>query len=187
MTEPDDKPASWQKVDSLIRTHESPLTSTAASNKEALEAIPEEASKVRDERLDIIGKIKANSIERKAGLEAIRAMYAAQIEVGKHRLKRAVNVERQRVDLVANKYIYQITEEYLRDMRGLGIHNYNARMETLLKLNEETTKLLERAEAQNVPQSIKDKTVDAIVKKHTEFYERIIADEINLDEKRRTD
>jgi hypothetical protein len=187
MTESNDKPASWEKVDGLIRTRESPLTSTAATNKEALEAIPAEASKIRDERLDLIGRIKSNSIERKAGLEAIQAMYAAQMEVGKHRLKRAVDVERQRVDLVARKYIYQITEEYLRDMRGLGMHNYNARMETLLKLNEETTKLLEKAEAQQVPESIKDKTIDAIVKKHAEFYERIIADEISLDERQRSD
>ena len=110
-------------------------------------------------------------------------MYDAQLEVGKHRLKPAVDVEKQRVDLVANKYLYRITEEYLRDMRDLGLGNYDARMNTLFTLNEETTKLLEKAEAQDVPQSIKDMTIDAIVKKHKEFYTRIIAEEIQLNER----
>lgn len=180
MSNQDDKPASWKKVDSMLRPEPAPPMPVALNNREALEAIPEEADKIREQRLDIIGRIKANNIERKAGLEMMRAMYDAQLEVGKHRLKRAVDVEHQRVDLVANKYLYRITEEYLRDMRELGLSNYDARMNTLFSLNEETTKLLERAEAQNVPQSIKDMTIDAIVTKHKEFYNRIVGEEIQL-------
>jgi len=182
MSDNDDKPASWKKVDSLLRSDTTPAIPVALHNKEALESIPEEADKIREQRLDLIGRIKANNIERKTGLEMMRAMYDAQIEVGKHRLKRAVDVERQRVDLVANKYLYRITEEYLRDMRELGLGNYDARMSTLFTLNDETTKLLEKAESQDVPQSIKDMTIDAIVRKHKEFYDRIIGEEIRLDE-----
>lgn len=165
-----------------MRQNQAVSPTVPVGTKQALDSIPDRADEIRKTRLDIIGKMKANSIERKAGLEAIRSMYEAQMEAGKHALKRAVEVEKQRVDLVANKYIYQITQEYLRDMNDLGIHNYNSRMETLFRLNAETTTLLEQAESQSVPQSLKDTTVDAIFTNHTEFYERLIADEIALSE-----
>lgn len=183
MSDQNDKPASWKKVDSLLRSEATPAMPVALNNREALESIPDEANKIREERLDLFGRLKANGIERKMGLEKMRALYEAELEVGKHRLKRAVDVEKQRVDLVANKYLYRITEEYLRDMRDLGLGNYDARMKTLFTLNEQTTRLLEDAEAQNVPQSIKDMTIDAIVAKHKEFYKRIIGEEIQLDER----
>jgi hypothetical protein len=176
----DDRPSNWQKFDSLMRQNKAISPSVPVGTKQALESIPERADEIRKNRLDIIGKIKANTIERRAGLEAIHAMYKAQIEAGTHALQRAVEVEKQRVDLVANKYIYQITQEYLRDMNDLGMHNYTARVETLFRLSAETTRLLEQAESQAVPQSLKDQTIAAIIKKHTEFYERIVADEIAL-------
>lgn len=183
MDDNDNKPLSWKKVDNLLRADANPVMPVTLGNKEALEAIPDEAERIKEQRLDLIGKIKSNIIERKTGLEMIRAMYEAQLDVGKHKLRRAVDVEKERVDLVANKYLYRLTEEYLHDMRELGPSNYNSRMDTLLRLNEETTKLLGRAEQQSVPSSIKDMTIDAIVKKHQEFYNRIIAEEMQLNGK----
>lgn len=136
---------------------------------------------MRGEKLDLIGRFKANRIERKAALETIKSMHESQLEATRHALKRAVDVQKERVDLIAKKYIFEITEEYLRDMQVMGIHNYQARMQTLFSLNEETGKLLKQAEAQDIPARLREKTLEAILKKYNEFYDRLVTEEKALD------
>jgi hypothetical protein len=107
-------------------------------------------------------------------------MHDAQFEAAQHALRRAVDVERERIDTVANKYIFHITEEYLRNMRELGLQNFESRMQTQLQLNETTSRLLEQAQAQNVPSTIRDATIENILKKHREFSDKLMQEEIKL-------
>jgi len=181
MNDPEKPPDnSWDKVDSIIRRQEQGVTSTALPQDKPLARIAQATEKLRQDRLGLLGRFQAGGIERRAALEMIRSMHEAQLDVTKHALKRAVDVEKERVDLIARKYIFEITEEVLRDMEVMGIHNFKARMETLLKLNAEAARLFLEAEGQDVPERIKDMTRDAIFKKFKEFFDRLTADEIKL-------
>jgi hypothetical protein len=62
----------------------------------------------------------------------------------------------------------------------MGMHNFTARMETLMNLNTETTRLFKQAEGQDVPVVIREKTVEAIMKKYEEFYRKLTAEDMNL-------
>lgn len=170
---------SWEKIDSIMRKGEQSVASSDLPER-PLASLEEATTRFTRERLDFIGRFKAGAIDRRAALQQIRAVHEAQLEAVEHALKRAVDVERERVDIIAKKYIFEITEEYLRDMQSMGIHNYKARMETLLKLNEQAAQLLRQAEAQDVPPRMREKTIESICKKYDEFVDRLTADEIRL-------
>lgn len=172
----DDK---WSKVDALVQKKEQAVATTGLSEK-PLAPINQQIEAIRSQELDVIGRFKRNAITRKAALESLRAMHDAQLEAAKHALKRAVDVEKQRIDTVADKYIFQITAEYLRNMRELGLHNYESRMETLLQLNVTSARLLEKVQGQDIPDSMRDATIDNILTKHKEFSDRLMEEEVKL-------
>ena len=119
----------WSKVDAIVQKKELAVATMGFSNK-PLAPINDQIEAIRSQEIDLIGRFKRNAITRKAALESLRAMHDAQLDAAKHALKRAVDVEKQRIDTVADKYIFQITAEYLRNMRELGLQNYDSRMET---------------------------------------------------------
>jgi hypothetical protein len=171
----------WDRTDALLRQ---PNRGSAVGVPNApfapLEPIDGEIAKIREEKIGLIGNFKKNKITRNAALEKLKAMHDAQIESAKHALRRAVDVDKQRIDLVANKFIFQLTEEYLKDMRDLGLKNFESRMTTLLQLNETASRLLEQASTQDVPPTIKEATVQNIFKKFIEFSDRLMEEETKL-------
>jgi len=168
----------WSKVDALARRNQNEIVQKPQDLP--LTGVEDRIEVLKRQRVGILGKFKAGSIDRNTALAEIQALSDAHLEATKYKLKRALEVDRQRVDLVAQKYIYEITEEHLRDMREMGIHNFEARMQTLLRLNAETAALLKQAEAQDVPTFIQQKTFDAIIAKYEEFLKTITADEIKV-------
>lgn len=173
----DDK---WDKVDAIMRKQEGAAITRPGGPDNPLAPISKQIEAIRKQELDLIGRFKRNQIERREALKSLQAMHDAQFEAASHALKRAVDVERERIDTVANKYIFHITEEYLRNMRELGLQNFESRMETLMQLNETLKNLLERAQAQDVPSSIREATVENILKKYREFADKLMQDEIKL-------
>jgi hypothetical protein len=169
----------WDHVEAITRRQETALGTTQDADK-PLAPINQQIENIRNQQLDLIGRFKRNAIDRKAALESLRSMHDAQLEAAKHALRRAVDIEKERVDAVANRYIFQITEEYLRNLRDLGLQNYESRMETLLQLNVVMARLLEKAQAQDVPPSVRDATIESIQKKHKEFSDRLMEEEIKL-------
>jgi hypothetical protein len=169
----------WDHVEAITRRQETALGTTQDADK-PLAPINQQIEAIRNQQLDLIGRFKRNAIDRRAALESLRSMHDAQLEAAKHALRRAVDIEKERVDAVANRYIFQITEEYLRNLRDLGLQNYESRMETLLQLNVVMARLLEKAQAQDVPPSVRDATIESIQKKHKEFSDRLMEEEIKL-------
>jgi hypothetical protein len=169
----------WDHVEAITRRQETALGTTQDADK-PLAPINQQIEAIRNQQLDLIGRFKRNAIDRRAALESLRSMHDAQLEAAKHALRRAVDIEKERVDAVANRYIFQITEEYLRNLRDLGLQNYESRMETLLQLNVVMARLLEKAQAQDVPPSVRDTTIESIQKKHKEFSDRLMEEEIKL-------
>ena len=170
----------WKYVDKLTRKEYKSTTLDMVKGARPLEGLELVADKARKDKLSLVTRLKAGAIERKAVLEKMQVIYDAQLEATKHALRRAVDVEKERVDLIANKYIFEITEEYLRDMRDLGIHNYEARMQTLLALNVEVAKLLRQAQGQDVPEKIKETTISAIIAKYEEFSAQLVQEGTKL-------
>jgi hypothetical protein len=180
----------WDKIDQLQRRnksqaissgkHDGTLLPTADSSGNALAPINEQIETIRHQNLDIIGKFKRNALDRRATLEALRAMHDAQLEGARHALKRAVDVEKQRIDVVANRYIFQITEEYLRNLNEMGLQNIESRMQTLLQLNEVLGRMLDKAQTQDVPESIREATISNILKKYQEFSDKLMEEEFKL-------
>jgi hypothetical protein len=169
----------WDNFEALARRQQTAL-GTPADRDAPLAPINDQIEAIRNQEIDLIGRFKRNAIDRRAALEMLRSMHQAQLEAANHALRRAVDVEKQRVDTVADRYIFQITEEYLRNMRDLGLQNYESRMETLLQLNTTMVRLLEKAQAQDVPPSVRDSTIANIQKKYNEFADRLMEDEIKL-------
>jgi hypothetical protein len=169
----------WTKIDSLVRRNTQEVAQPLPADL-PLSGIEKRLEDIRVQRLGVIGRFKAGLIEKRAALGEIEALSTAHLEATKHALKRAVEVDHQRVDLIAQRYIYQITEEHLGDMREMGMHNYQARFDTLLKLNAETAKLLQQAEGQDVPVTIRQRTIEAIMKKYDEFSKKLTAEDVNL-------
>jgi hypothetical protein len=169
----------WDNFEALAKRQQTPLGNSGNADK-PLAPINEQIEAIKNQELDLIGKFKRNGINRRAALESLRSMYDAQLTAANHALKRAVDVEKERIDAVANRYIFQITEEYLRNMRELGLQNFESRMDTLLQLNATMVKLLEKAQVQDVPPSVRDATIENIQKKYKEFSDRLMEEEIKL-------
>ena len=169
----------WDNFEALARRQQTPLGTTGDVGR-PLAPINQQIEAIRTQEMDLIGRFKRNTIDRRAALESLRAMHDAELEAAKHALKRAVDVEKQRIDTVADRYIFQITEQYLRNLRELGLQNFESRMDTLLQLNTTMVRLLEKAQAQDVPPSVRDATIENIQKKHKEFSDRLMEDEIKL-------
>jgi len=175
----DQVPTKWGKVESLMRRGQQSVT-TGLPIEAPLAKLEAQTEQIRQRKLDLIGRWKAGGIQRHAALQNLRAMYDAQMAATSQALDRALQVEKQRVDLIAQKYLYEITQEYLGDMDVLGLRNVGARMETLLKLNDEMARLLEKAQGQDVPEMMKESTVKAIHKKYNEFFQRLVAEEPHI-------
>jgi hypothetical protein len=169
----------WNNVEALVRRSSNEVAQHPPADL-PLAGVEQRIEVIKTERVGILGKFKSGSISRKAALTEMQVLSDAHLEATRHALKRALEVDQQRIDLIAQKYIYQITEEHLRDMQEMGLRNFESRMKTLLRLNTEAAALLKQAEAQDVPSFIKQKAIDAIVSKFDEFYRNITADEINL-------
>ena len=171
----------WDNVEKLIRVPQQPVTPPQAlSHEQPLTVIEEQIDKARMQELDLIGRFKRSTITRRAALEGLAAMHQAQLERTKHALHRLLDVEKARIDTVANKYLFHINEEYLKYMNDLGIQNYESRFRTLLELNKTMARLLEQAQGQDVPPSVKETTIQSIVTKYHDFAKRIVEEELRL-------
>jgi hypothetical protein len=170
----------WEKADAILRKQAGGTLAKPAGADAPLAPINEKIEAIRKQEIDIIGRFKRNAIDRSAALEALRAMHDAHLDATKYTLKRAIEVEKARVDTIADKYIFHITEEFLRNMAELGVKNIESRTETLLKFNETIARLLEQAQAQDVPNAIRDMTIDNILKKHREFVDKVMQEEFKL-------
>jgi hypothetical protein len=165
----------WEKADALIRQSKNPISvASGEENLTPLAPIQEQIESIRAQKLGLMGDFKKNKITREAALRNLKAMHDAQTEASQHALRQAVSVDKQRVNLIADKYLFQLNEEYLRDMRDLGLKNFESRNETLLKLNESAARLLERALAQDVPAAFKESTVKKINEQYEEFLSRLM-------------
>jgi hypothetical protein len=170
----------WEKTDALIQGQTKTELKPVSTPAMPLAPIESQIQVIREKKLGIIGSFKRNGIERRAALTQLQALHDAQMKSTEHALTAALAVDKRRIDVIADKFIFHLDEEYLNDLRDLGIKNFESRMSALLQLNSTAARLMEAAEAQDVPTAMKESTLKGIFKKHQEFFERIMAEETKL-------
>jgi hypothetical protein len=158
-----------KELDALIRRGSDSIVPSSTSQQSALAGLEERSENLKTQQLDLIGRFQANKIERKSAVEQLRAIHQTRLEAAKFALGKALEVEKGRIDLVANKYLYQITQEYLQDMAVMGLSNEESRSKTLFALNNQTTKALLEAQAAQWPETLKNKTINSIMKRYEDF------------------
>lgn len=158
-----------KEIDALIRRETQSIVPAATGQESALAGLQERSENLKNQQLDVIGRFQARKIERKSAVEQLRAIHQTRLEAAKFALTKALEVEKGRIDLVANKYLYQITQEYLQDMAVMGLSNEDARRKTLFALNDQTTKALLEAQAAQWPETLKTKTITSIMKRYEDF------------------
>ncbi|GEM_PF-4993711 len=165
----EDDESKLKEIDALIRRGTESIVPAAASQGNVLSGLEERSETLKKQQLDLLGRFQAKKIERKSAVEQLRAIHETRLEQAKFALTKALEVEKGRIDLVANKYLYQITQEYLHDMALMGLSNEDARTKTLFALNVQTTAHLQQAQAAQWPETLRTKTIAAIMKRYEEF------------------
>jgi hypothetical protein len=168
MTGNDDE-SKLKEIDALIRRGNDSIVPASTARESALAGLEERSENLKSQQLDIIGRFQAKKIERKSAIEQLRAIHQTRLDAAKFALSKALEVEKGRIDLVANKYLYQITQEYLQDMAVMGLSNEGARTKTLFALNDQTTKALMEANAAQWPETLRTKTINSIMKRYEDF------------------
>jgi hypothetical protein len=158
-----------EELDALLRRGSESIIPASTARESALAGLAEQTENLKNQQLDLIGRYQANKIERKSAVEQLRAIHQTRLEAAKFALTKALEVEKGRIDLVANKYLYQITQEYLQDMAVMGLSNEGARTKTLFALNDQTTKALLEAQGSQWPETLKSKTITSIMKRYEDF------------------
>ena len=175
----DSNPDVFKKVDSIIKRDQT-RTEPALRDESPITAITKQADEISQKKLDLIGKFKGSAINRKAALEQLRKLHEAHLEAAAHALKQAVAVDKARVDTIANRYIFQVNEAFLEDMRVLGLQNVESRAQTNLELNNKMAALLRQAQAQDVPDSFKNQTIENICRMYKEFSDKLMEEGFKL-------
>lgn len=166
-----------KEIDALIRRKNDLPAPLNSANPSALAGLEKRSDEIRSQKLGIFGEFRANKIERSAAIQQLRMIHNTRLEAAKFALEKGIQVEKERIQLIADKYLYQITEEYLRDMQEMGVSNLKARLDTLFTLNDETTKALTKAQSAQWPETLKMRTIDGIMKKYQEFSDKLMADD----------
>ena len=166
-----------KELDALLRRGSESIIPASTARESALAGLAEQTENLKNQQLDLIGRYQANKIERKSAVEQLRAIHQTRLEAAKFALTKALEVEKGRIDLVANKYLYQITQEYLQDMAVMGLSNEGARTKTLFALNDQTTKALLEAQAAQWPEALKSKTINSIMKRYEDFSNGLMDEE----------
>jgi hypothetical protein len=158
-----------KELDGLLRRGNESIVPAATARESALAGLEEQSKNLKNQQLDLIGKFQAKRIERKSAVEQLRAIHQTRLDAAKFALTKALEVEKGRIDLVANKYLYQITQEYLQDMAVMGLSNEDARTKTLFALNDQTTRNLLEAQGAQWPEVLRSKTLNLIMKRYEDF------------------
>ncbi len=131
------------------------------------------AMELRSAAKSMIAQWKEKKVTQNAALTILKEKMGAHIEATKYALTKQLELHNKKIDLLADKYIYQMTEEYLKDLNEMGISNLKSRGITVQVLNEETAKLLKQIESQDVPDFMKKKTLEMMMDKWMELFAKI--------------
>ncbi|TWU27558.1 hypothetical protein [Bythopirellula polymerisocia] len=124
----------------------------------------------------LLSQFKANQIKRKSALEALQTHYGSQIDVLKHTLSRAAQVEKSRADVTASQFLKELDSKYLEVLAQLGMRNKDTREKAILDLTDQTTVRLREVAAKDWPQQFKDSIISELMSLHQRYIDEIVAE-----------
>lgn len=122
----------------------------------------------------IIAKYKARAIERKAGVEFLKAWYESQLEVAKHQLKTAVQLKKKESDLEAERFIMDLNRRHLNYLKELEFYNLGERIEAMEKLGDTIAQSMQKISSKDWPQKMIDDTIQGVIDLNKRFFEKIM-------------
>jgi F0F1-type ATP synthase membrane subunit b/b' len=112
---------------------------------------------------DFISKLKANSKNRKAMMEALDAHYASQLDGLRAQLSAGLRVHKTKLDLQAEEYLKSLDAQHLEVLGQLGIRNAATRWKAIMELNDMAVAKIREVQEKQWPESLIDETVSQIL------------------------
>lgn len=172
----------WSFIDEQIsKQHSEPqnaLTPTTNRRSELTESKDSISMQVPELSVPdgLLSQFKANQIKRKSALAALQTHYDSQIDVLKHTLSRAAQVEKSRADVTASQFLKELDSKYLEVLAQLGMRNKDTREKAILDLTDQTAVRLQEVQGKNWPQQFKDSIIDQLMSLHQRYIDEIVAD-----------
>ena len=129
-----------------------------------------------------IAKFKANTIQRKAALEAVTIWYRAQLDVARHAVAEAARVKKAEVSKIAEQILMSLDEEHLKYLVSLGLRNFEVRSNSLKQLGDVTARSLKEIESSDWPPHLIEKTIEGVLQQHERLFDQILS-ELGADRK----
>jgi len=112
---------------------------------------------------DFISKLKANSKNRKAMMEALDAHYASKLEGLRAQLSAGLRVHKTKLDLQAEEYLKSLDAQHLEVLGQLGIRNADTRWKAIMELNDLAVAKIKEVQEKQWPESLIDEAVSQIL------------------------
>jgi hypothetical protein len=125
------------------------------------------------EPLTIIGRFRANQINRKLAVAQLSEYYDARMDLIRHQLKEAVRAGKAQATEAGDRYLMELNRSHLGFLAELGLKNVDRRQEILIELNERTAQRLADITSRDWPDFLKDQAVDEITLMNQDFAQRL--------------
>jgi hypothetical protein len=116
-----------------------------------------------EEPRDFIGRLKANSKNRKAMMQALDAHYHSQLEGLRAQLSAGLKVHKSKLDLQAEEYLKSLDAQHLDVLGQLGIRNAATRWKAITELTDLAVAKIKEVQEKQWPESLIDETIGQIL------------------------
>jgi hypothetical protein len=169
--ESEKKKTDWEKTEALIRR----TSLTPAEREGAPEEPSAQVPVVRDSMAvghpipdakalqGILAQWKANTLERRAALDAMKENYASQLTVLKHCLTAVAKVKKSQADVLAREYLSELDARHLEVLTEIGLRNKDTREKALLELTDRTVEKLREVQAKDWPEALIEDTIQKLL------------------------
>lgn len=112
---------------------------------------------------DLLSRIKANSKNRKAMMEALDVHYATQLDGLRAQLSAGLKVHKSKLDLQAEEYLKSLDAQHLEVLGQLGIRNAATRWKAITELTDLAVAKIKEVQEKQWPESLIDETISQIL------------------------
>lgn len=160
----DPEKTDWSKVNALTRPDNSNELVSQSS-------IPQ--SPTPESMQGVITRLRANGIQRKAALEAMKAATSARLEVFNHQLQEAVKTKKAEATMLTDQVLADLDGQYQAFLSEIGVRNEAVRNDTLKKLGDETARSLKEIQGKDWPDFMITETIKVITDRYNKFLDRL--------------
>jgi hypothetical protein len=160
----------WSKVDKQLKsdpegTQDLPVPSLGGPEGGAQHPLIERFGNPKG----VILEFKANRIQRRHALEALKEYHNGQLTVARTQIQEAVRIRTAEARQQAEQYLARIDTEYIQYLAALGMRNVDERQRMLIRLHEQTSTNLKQVLDADWPEKLRERSIDQIMELHDRF------------------